>query len=277
MAGYYGTETQQRLQTQAEASAGFVTATPGACQAGRIVGCDDPDKLGWDHIAEIIERDGVCGFRLIDTERVDEIRARLSHFGCRLDTWDVFLADRAAALAASARATERELPDTLSCRMLFLGAESGQVRELQSLMVNGGLVPFSGSMLTGEFGSVANIALVDINDRPIACAHGCMPHNSFSRYHTYAWGGLVAVEENYRGKGLGKYVNALMIEQIFEELDADHIYELVSATNLPSRLMVEACGLRLQPPSPAGSPPSIPVSVLPSRQSKRVARRQSSF
>lgn len=247
MAGYFGTDTQQRLQAQAEASAGFIKATPGACQAGRIVGCDDPDKLGWDHIAEIIERDGVCGFRLIDTEQVDEIRARLWQLGCRLDTWDVFLADRDTALAASKSAVERGLPDEFSRRMEFSGAESGQVRELQSLMVNSGLVPFSGSMLTGEYGSVANAALVDLNSRLIACAHGCLPHNSFSRYHTYAWGGLVAVDESYRGKGLGKYINALMIERVFEKLDADHLYELVSATNLPSRHMVEACGLRLEP------------------------------
>lgn len=43
MSGYFGTMMQQRLQAQAEASIDFVNATPGACQTGRSMGCDDPD------------------------------------------------------------------------------------------------------------------------------------------------------------------------------------------------------------------------------------------
>ena len=45
MPGYFGTEMQQRLQAQAEASVDFIDATPGACQTGRTMGCDDPDQL----------------------------------------------------------------------------------------------------------------------------------------------------------------------------------------------------------------------------------------
>jgi RimJ/RimL family protein N-acetyltransferase len=74
-----------------------------------------------------------------------------------------------------------------------------------------------------------------------------MPHNAYSPYHDYAWGGLVAVAEPHRGKGLGKVINALMIDRVFRDLKASHIYELVSASNVVSRRMVEACGLRLEP------------------------------
>jgi len=80
----------------------------------------------------------------------------------------------------------------------------------------------------------------------VATAHGYMPHNAFSPYRGYAWGGLVAVAETHRGRGLGKLVNALMIERVLKELGASHIYELVSASNVPSRRMVEACGLTLE-------------------------------
>jgi hypothetical protein len=37
------------------------------------------------------------------------------------------------------------------------------------------------------------------------------------------------------------------ILKVFADLDADHIYELVTASNAPSRRMVESCGLRLDP------------------------------
>lgn len=65
MAGYFGTEMQQRMQALAEASAEFIGATPGACQTGRTMGCDDPDRLGWERIMQFLERDNIFGFRLI--------------------------------------------------------------------------------------------------------------------------------------------------------------------------------------------------------------------
>jgi uncharacterized protein len=46
MTGYFGTQKQQQLQARAEAGAAFASATPGACQVGRFMGCDDPDRLG---------------------------------------------------------------------------------------------------------------------------------------------------------------------------------------------------------------------------------------
>ncbi|RWK63532.1 hypothetical protein [Mesorhizobium sp.] len=101
MSGYFGTEVQQRLQAQAEASVDFINATPGACQTGRTMGCDDPDRFGWELIDKILNRDGICGFRMIPAGKADELKSRLAKGGFRFDSWDVFSADRASALAAS--------------------------------------------------------------------------------------------------------------------------------------------------------------------------------
>lgn len=246
MAGYFGTDIHQRLQAQAEESAEFIARTPGACQAGRMMGCDNPERFGWDRIGEIVERDGVCGFRLMETAEVPDIRSELLARGCRFDTWDVFLAERNAALLASCEIAKEPLPSGLFLWTTADNPESKQIKETQAMMASAGLVPFSGSMLTGEIGSSVTII---IGDRAgvVATAHGYMPHNAFSPYRGYAWGGLVAVNETQRGRGLGKFVNALMIERVFRELEASHIYELVSANNVPSRRMVEACGLSLEP------------------------------
>jgi hypothetical protein len=43
---------------------------------------------------------------------------------------------------------------------------------------------------------------------------------------------------------LGNYINACMIVSVFHDLGATHVYELVSASNVPSRRMVTSCGLR---------------------------------
>jgi RimJ/RimL family protein N-acetyltransferase len=252
MPGYFGTEIQQRLQAQAEASAEFINATPGACQAGRIMSCDDPDRLGWDQIDAFLERDGVFGFRLIPAGKADGIKAQLAERDCRFDTWDVFLADRASALSASEAILSRSLPDGLSDLARPTDPEGEFTGRIQALMAAAGIVPFSGSMLTGAFGPAATVAVGDEDGNIAAAAHGYMPHNAFSDFHRHAWGGLVAVAEAQRGKGLGTYINAMMIVSAFRELGATHIYELVSAANIPSRRMVEACGLRREPALVAG-------------------------
>jgi len=136
MAGYAGTDIQQRLQAQAEESAEFIAHTPGACQAGRTMGCDDPKQFGWDRIGEIVERDGVCGFRLVDTADVPEISSELFARGCRFDTWEVFLAERDAALLASCKIASEPLPSGLSLWTITDDPENQQIKDTQAMMAS---------------------------------------------------------------------------------------------------------------------------------------------
>ena len=247
MSGYFGTPIQQRLQAQAEASVDFINATPGACQTGRTMGCDDLDRLGWDRIDEFLDRDGICGFRLIPAARAEELRSRLMERNFRLDTWDVFLADRHSALAASEAIISAGLPSGLIDLEGPTQPEDDFTIGIQMLMGAAGVVPFSGSLLVGEMGLATTVVVGDGDGAIVAAAHGYLPHNTHSPYHRYAWGGLVAVAASQRGKGLGNYVNARMIGSALHDLDATHVYELVSASNVPSRRMVTSCGLRLEP------------------------------
>ncbi len=247
MAGYFGTEMQQRLQAQAEARAEFIAATPGACQAGRTMGCDDPDRLGWDWIDAALDHDGVCGFRLLSPAKAAEVETRLAERGYRFDTWDVFIADRTTALAASEAILADALPEGLVDLDAPTDPESAHTAALQDLMRKAGIVPFSGSMLVGQLGSATTVAVGDADGAVVAAAHGYLPHNAASPWRHHAWGGLVAVADAQRGKGLGRYINARMIASVMRALEATHVYELVTETNVHSRRMVAACGLRHDP------------------------------
>lgn len=252
MAGYFGSDMQQRLQARVEASRDFIDATPGACHAVRLMGCDDVDRLGWERIGEFLERDGVCGFRFVPVDRLGEMTVRLGALGYRLDTWDIFVAERATALAASEAILASGLPEGLMDLDMPTDPEGDDTTELQLLMSAAGVVPFSGAMLAGRLGPAITVAVGTEDGTIVAAAHGYLPHNAFSAFRDYAWGGLVAVAETQRGKGLGSYVNARMIVEVFRTLGATHVYELVSATNTPSRRMVESCGLRHEAAFTAG-------------------------
>jgi hypothetical protein len=247
MSGYFGTELQRRLQARAEASADFINATAGACQTGRTMGCDDLDRFGWDRIDEFLDRDGICGFRLIPRDRTEELKSHLIERNFRFDTWDVFVADRASALTACEAIVSKGLPDGLLDLEQPAEPDSEYTTRIQTLMGSVGVMPFSGSLLVGAFGPATTVAVGEHDETVAAAAHGYLPHNVHSPYHRYAWGGLVAVAKSQRGKGLGKYINASMIVSVFRDLDATHIYELVSASNAPSRRMVASSGLHLEP------------------------------
>ena len=85
-----------------------------------------------------------------------------------------------------------------------------------------------------------------------ATAFTYLPHNASSRFQGYGWVGLVAVAPAHRGRALGTYINACAVTAAFAQLGATHVYEQVSATNTPSRRMVESSGLTLHPVMKAG-------------------------
>ena len=57
-----------RLQARLAAMSDWIAATPGICNGGRALACDDLDALGWRRVGEILERDGVLTFRFLPVE-----------------------------------------------------------------------------------------------------------------------------------------------------------------------------------------------------------------
>lgn len=253
MAGYFGTDDQKALQARAEASVPEMSTTPGLCQNGRMVGCDDIDTLGWPAIDEILDRDGFVGFRLIAAAREPEVRDRLAQRGFRLDTWNLFIGSKEAILSSCTEIVERPLPPGLALLPMPADPEGPYMRSVQALIASTGIMPFSGSLLAGLMGPARTVVLGTAEHALAATAHAYLPHNRWSRYRTYAWGGLVAVAESHRRLGLGRTVNALLAVTALRAFGASHLYEMISADNVASVRMAEACGLRHDPSFLCGS------------------------
>ena len=56
MAGYVGTEQQIVLQMPADLAIDWMRSTPGACNPGRCLGTDDPDRLSLTSFSEAVPR-----------------------------------------------------------------------------------------------------------------------------------------------------------------------------------------------------------------------------
>lgn len=237
----YGTEDQRRLQAVSDTWAETAADTPGAAIVGRMRGTDDPEALGWNVIADALAEDGAFGFRMIPVEQLDRIRDRLDTFGARLDTWLVYRGDRNTIADPSALSW----PDGISEVPVSDPLEEA-TRAFQAAMETSGVVPFSGQMLTGQFGPVTNAALAR-GGEIVATAHAYKPHVGDSPWHGLAWAGLISVAKSERGHGLGRFVNALIASKAIALPGVSEVYQLVTKTNVVSQRMVEASGLSLDP------------------------------
>jgi RimJ/RimL family protein N-acetyltransferase len=247
MSGLVGTEDQQRLQQRVVDAAEWLATTPGACNSGRLLGCDDIDRLGWDRIETILRRDGACSFRMVPTDRVEEVSRHLAGLGFRIDFWDLYVGDRSQARPVSARIAATGPPAGLADVTWSRAPSEADIAALQRLMMENGIAPFPAAALTGQLGPGTLVAVEDGTRRPVAVAFAYLPHNRHSPYHRHAFVGLVAVSLGERGRGLGRYVNALMVAQAFDILGADVVYEIVHTSNEPSQRIVTGCGLYRHP------------------------------
>lgn len=245
MAGYFGTQRQQLLQERTHTFRDWMAETPGIYNAGRFIGTDDPDRAVWSDLETILDRDGILGLRMVTRDQASRFFPGLEARGYRIDTWDIFtaavadIADRVASILSSG------LPAGIRACPPLSGPEGDDTRRLQQFLADNGMAPFSGTMLAGTPSVARTIALENADGAIVACGHAYFPHNRHSRFSRYAWVGLIAVAASQRGSGLGRLVNAMLLDAAARELGADHVYELVGATNIASRRMVESCGLRI--------------------------------
>lgn len=243
MHGYAGSDHQQQLQRATEAAAAWLAETPGACNAGRILGTDDPDTLGWDTVAALLAEHGALAFRMVPVDVIGPLERRLADAGASIDFWDVFEAPAPVARQYAGIVLLPGVPEGYE-RLDQLSDE--QLEQAMELMIACGIVPFSAAFLAGRPGPAVTVALRDLDSGQIvATAHAYLPHNRHSPHAGNAWAGLVAVAERHRGRGLGKWINAAAVLGAVETLGASAVHELVSAENKVSRRMVRDAGLRL--------------------------------
>lgn len=246
MSGFYGTEQQRALQRRTQMMRDRIADAHGIYDAGRFMGIDEPEKVPPSEVERMLARDGLVAFRMISPAQAASVFPPLEARGYRIDTWDIFVGGLDDAGARAQAIACRPLPDGLAVGPLHDDPEGAETLALQRFLAASGLAPFPGGRLLA-LPPRAKTIVVREGDQIAATGHAYFPHNAHSRFRDHAWVGLIAVDERWRGKGLGRLINALLVRAAFEELGAARVYEMVAPSNASSRRMVEACGLALDP------------------------------
>lgn len=117
----------------------------------------------------------------------------------------------------------------------------------QAFMAECGVAPYPTQVLSGGLCPAAFAVLSKPEDGSIvATAFSYFPYNRHSTYKRSAWAGLVAVRKDMRGRGLGAFVNALVLKKAVEEMGAERVQEFARTSNIASCRMIEHCGLSLR-------------------------------
>lgn len=240
---YFGEPKVQALQKARDMQVAELLDVPGAVVHARVFSSDDPNTLGWSRLREVMASEGMISLRGVDEAVIDRARQELSEFNPVLHLWDFFLADVGKIRSVCTPLANAPLPKNV-VRAPDSEISSDLVHEVQHFLTEQGVSPFSKDALMGKLFPARLVVLQFSEGRIAGAGFAAMTHNRYSPFVRTAWVGLIAVDPELRGLGLGKQLDAICNLAAVDELEADATMEFVARDNIPSRAMLESCGLR---------------------------------
>lgn len=244
-APYYGDAQSQALQRRADEGVEPARNMPGVVMHARAFSVDDTDAAGWQVLRERLSQEGMVILRAATLDQIAQAETKLADLTSSQHVWNFHYGDADSVNAASRPIADTALPPGLELTRPTTDAE---LHQAQAFMAQQGIAPFSKPALKGAFLPTVFLALSDADSKSIvATGLAAMPHNRFSPWHKTAWVGLIAVDPDRRGLGLGKVINAHTALAALDALNANGVMEFVGPTNQASARMVTSCGCPSDP------------------------------
>ena len=240
---YFGDPKIQALQKSRDDQVDALRDLPGAVVHARTFSVDDAEAIGWQRIKGVMDKEGVVTLRGADERAISMARKELAEFKPTEHYWDIFMADAATIRSVCAPIANAPLPDGL-IRVDDREITDSLVRDVQRFLNEQGVSPFSVPALQGRLFDAKLVVLKKAGGQLAAAGFAAMTHNRHSPFRGAAWVGLIAVDPALRGIGLGRQIDAICNLVAVDELGASATMEFVAQDNLPSRAMLEGCGLR---------------------------------
>ena len=243
MAEFVGSESQVAVQKRLRERQPWIAETPGVANGGRILHFVEPEKVGWEKIAELANEDGLAGFPCVTED--ETVAAVHTHLGPRWRTpcWNVYLGWPERVLAACESLIETiDLPASWRIDRLERPSED-QIDALQALNAETGVSPYPAYYSRSEAVPVLTVCISDAEGALVATASGAYRYHPRGRLAGCLFAGMVSVSPAQRRRGLGRLVNAVMLVESHARFGWTMAKEQVAADNAPSQAMIEACGL----------------------------------
>lgn len=243
MREFVGTENQVRAQQRLRDRQPWIARTPALANGARILHFVEPERLGWESVAQLALEDGLVGFPCVpEQETLADIR---THLGTQWKTsvWRAYIGSPEAVLpACEDQIRAVALPDGWRIDLLESPSRD-QIGAVQALNEETGVSPYPAYYSRGAAVPVLTVCISDATGCLAATASAAFRYHAESRLAGCVFAGMVSVAEGQRGRGLGRLVNAIMLKESQARFGWTLAKEQVAADNPASRAMIEACGL----------------------------------
>lgn len=246
MAEFWGDKATVERQKRLLARKDIMARSPWLANGGRLLVVSDPAPEAWPEFSAMVEEDGVVAMVLMRQDEVDAWAARHLGPSWEVHSWDAFMGDAERIVPASEGVIEaRHLPKGWLARAVRV-PDDEEIARMQALNALCGVSSAPGFAFRGDLVPALSVLIEDEDRRLMATAFAsCMFHPE-SAFGDTAFIGLVSVDPEARGLGLGVYANAMCIVESRKALGWGRVTEFVAADNPPSRAMVSRCGLHLE-------------------------------
>ena len=245
MAEFWGDEAAVERQKRLLARKDVFVRSPWLAYGSRLLVVVDPAPERWPEFSDMVEEDGIVALVLMSEAEVDAWAARHLGAAWEVHSWDAFMGDAERIVSASEDVVAaRSLPEGWTARAVMV-PDAEEVAKMQALNALCGVSSSPAFAFRGENVPALNVLIEDGEQRLMAMAHATMMFHPGGAFGDTAFIGLVSVDPEARGLGLGVYANALCIVESRKALGWGRVTEFVARDNPASRAMVGRCGLHL--------------------------------
>ena len=216
---------------------------PGLVSRGNRVAHLAADREAAADLVAIAERFGAAIF-FLDSRHTDEQRAAFEAAGFSTADFNVFRPTR-ETFGRCAEIAAADLPGRLGLRpeRITPGSPPERVAALQACLEAAGLPPLPGYFLRGRLEPTLTLALLEPAGGIAGCAVAMDEAGAGPEFQGWYFPSSVAVAAPWRGKGLGRWLNAEAIDMARRDGGAHHVQQGVTAGNNVSQRMIRGCGL----------------------------------
>lgn len=243
VAEYVGTTLQVSIQKRMRERHVWIEDTPEIANGGRTLNFLDPDKMGWSRVGDLTQEDGVAVFMALPLEETRvNLQERLGA-NWRTPHWDVFFGNAEPVLeACNSVMSSFALPVGWRIDSLDTPTER-QIDDIQNLNIVVGIAPYPAYYCRGDVVPCVSTCIWDDKGQLVATAMANYRYHPNSRLKGHLYAGSVSVLPDCQGMGLGKMANAALLVHSHRIVGWATALEQVKPDNVPSRRMIEACGL----------------------------------
>ncbi|MCW3784728.1 GNAT family N-acetyltransferase [Defluviimonas salinarum] len=214
---------------------------------GRVMNILDPAAIGWDRVREFVDSDGTVALTAMKRANTEALLADV--FGSDFDfpQWNVHISAANRVLAHSERIlAEYRVVDGWSLECLQTPNDH-ELSAIQALNLATGVAPLPGPYLRGDVVPSFTSCPWAHDGELAAVSNVTARYHEHSRFGGHVFNGSTSVAPAHRGSGLGKIVTAHVLVESQRMLSWTHVLAQVAPDNVPSRRMVESCGLACDP------------------------------